>query len=487
MMIVNWNIESGRLLLLILLLSGDIHLNPGPSATFPCRTCRREVLASDPAIQCDQCDMWVQVTCDCSLTISDYNEMLANPSDDPWFCSACRLTSHQVPTTGLSCVCFNARSIIAKRLDFIAFICAHLFDVVSVTETFLDQTIPDALVVLDGYTVFHRDRNRHSGGLLVLVKTSLTSSCRRDLESDCEMLWLELLTSGGKVNLVTFYRPPDSSVDSLQQLMTSISFATSSSLPLILCGDFNVPEIDWSLTVPSMSSPAAIVLHNFIQDHSLSQLVCYPTHGDHILDLLLTNEPDFVSSISVGASLHGCEHDAVYFTMLTTLPPQTPRNRLLLKYKDVNLDYLNEVFSHVPWDVIDFDADIDQCWLQCKDLFLAAIYQVIPSVKWSKQKLKDWFSHPTIELIHKKRRLYRAYKSNPTSTLHEKYKKISNVVRKCSRNDTIKHSISVSGDYHSNPKRFWHWINSVKGSDHQFLYCLMLGAMLLVTLTRQGF
>ena len=118
------------------------------------------------------------------------------------------------------------------------------------------------------------------------------------------------------------------------------------------------------------------------------------------------------------------------------------------------------MFSHVPWDVIDFDADIDQCWLQWKDQILAAIYQVIPSVKWSKQKLKHWFSHSTIELIHKKRRLYRAYKSNPTSTLHEKHKKISNVVRQCCRDDTIKHSVSVSGDYHSNPKRFWHWINS---------------------------
>ena len=132
------------------------------------------------------------------------------------------------------------------------------------------------------------------------------------------------------------------------------------------------------------------------------------------------------------------------------------------KYKDVNLDYLNEVSSHIPWDVIDFDADIDQCWLQWKDLFLAAIYQVIPSVKWSKQKLKHWFSHSTIELIHKKRRLYRAYKSNPTLTLHEKYKKLSNAVRKCCRDDTIKHSVSVSGDYHSNPKRFWRWINSIK-------------------------
>ena len=106
--------------------------------------------------------------------------------------------------------------------------------------------------------------------------------------------------------------------------------------------------------------------------------------------------------------------------------------------------------------------DIDHCWLQWKDLFLAAVYQVIPSVKWSKQKLKHWFSHSTIELIHKKRRLYRAYKRNPSSALYGRYRELSNIVRKCCRDDTIKHSVSVSADYHSNPKRFWRWINSVK-------------------------
>ena len=85
----------------------------------------------------------------------------------------------------------------SKRLDFMAFVYAHRFDVVAITETFLDETIPDALVAPDGYDVFRRDRSRHGGGVLVLTKSSLISICHRDLESNCEMLWLELLTSRG--------------------------------------------------------------------------------------------------------------------------------------------------------------------------------------------------------------------------------------------------------------------------------------------------
>lgn len=39
---------------------------------------------------------------------------------------------------------------------------------------------------------------------MVLVKLSIISFYRKDLESDCEMLWIELVTSKGKVNFVTF-------------------------------------------------------------------------------------------------------------------------------------------------------------------------------------------------------------------------------------------------------------------------------------------
>ena len=85
MVSIIWKLAPGWFFTLVLLLSGDVHLNPGPSAAFPCRVCQKEVLDSDPAVQCDQCDMWVHVTCDCSLTINDYNEMLANPSDDLFF------------------------------------------------------------------------------------------------------------------------------------------------------------------------------------------------------------------------------------------------------------------------------------------------------------------------------------------------------------------------------------------------------------------
>ena len=47
--------------------------------------------------------------------------MVNNPSEEPWICSVCQTHVDQVPSSVpsyLSCICFNARSIVAKRFSY---------------------------------------------------------------------------------------------------------------------------------------------------------------------------------------------------------------------------------------------------------------------------------------------------------------------------------------------------------------------------------
>jgi len=234
--------------------------------------------------------------------------------------------------------------------------------------------------------------------------------------------------------------------------------------PLVVypCGDFNAPTVDWSLSLPSASSAVVNVLCDIVNDHCLTQLILNLTGGENIVDLLLTSEPELISHVSVGANLSGCHHDAIYFHLLTSLPPQLPRERTLYNHRAIDSAYLQEVFSYIPWDIIDFDTSIEEYWSQWKDLFLSAVAQTVPSVKWSKKKLKHWFSPSTIKLIHKKKRLYTTYKEAPSPHKWDRYRALSNLVRKLCREDTANHSASVQSSYYSNPKKFWRWINSTK-------------------------
>ena len=47
--------------------------------------------------------------------------------------------------------------------------------------------------------MFSRDRSRHGGGVLLLVHQDVPARRREDLETDCEILWVELTTSLGPV------------------------------------------------------------------------------------------------------------------------------------------------------------------------------------------------------------------------------------------------------------------------------------------------
>ena len=62
------------------------------------------------------------------------------------------------------------------------------------------------------------DRNRHGGGILVLVRDNLTVVRRSDLESDCELLWLELFSGIGPALFGTFYRSSSSDVSAVNSL-----------------------------------------------------------------------------------------------------------------------------------------------------------------------------------------------------------------------------------------------------------------------------
>ena len=180
---------------------------------------------------------------------------------------------------------------------------------------------------------------------------------------------------------------------------------------LIVCGDFNTPDVDWLTTSPKVKSPVADTLCEFVCDNFFSQLVSHPTRGDNILDLLLTTNPDLISSVRVTDSLPGCDHDAIHFMLSASIPHQSTIKRVLYNYKAANIDDFKEVLSRVSWEFIDFkNGDIELPWSQWKDLFFFAVDYVFPSVRWNKRKMKHWFSESTLRLIHRKKHLYREYK-----------------------------------------------------------------------------
>ena len=214
------------------------------------------------------------------------------------------------------------------------------FDVISLTETWLNSDVEttELQLSLSDYTVFRRDRcGRVGGGVMVAVKTELMPRRRDDLETDCECLVVQIVVMRGRSCLVaTVYRPPDDPA-ALTEFYKCAQSAISTGSPTIFCGDFNLRYLRWSAVAET-----GITRHSFTRNcdrrqslefvdnlelYGFKQLVFEPTgESGTFLDLVLTDIP---GSAALCDSVFSSDHHALRVEMCVciTRRPLPTRSR----------------------------------------------------------------------------------------------------------------------------------------------------------------
>jgi len=83
----------------------------------------------------------------------------------------------------------------------------------------------------------------------------------------CEII---ILSYGSKFLVGVFYRPPSSDVVYLYELQKSLSLfdRSGTNLPLLLLGDFNLPNITWG-EVPKCYDALSTVFCDIVDDYFL--------------------------------------------------------------------------------------------------------------------------------------------------------------------------------------------------------------------------
>ena len=203
---------------------------------------------------------------------------------------------------GLHTFYANARSIVNK-LDLLELeMSQRNYDLIVLTETHLDHSILDSEIFPSHYTVFRKDRTtngRHGGGVLIAVRDCIPATLRVTHQCESELLFIDLLFSHERrITLGVFYRPPGGDTKPLEDLRICIQ-ELNSTAELILLGDFNLPDIDWSCNRALHQSDIYVHLIDIIQDNFLTQLVREPTRNQNILDLVISTSLDIVDRLLV--------------------------------------------------------------------------------------------------------------------------------------------------------------------------------------------
>ena len=129
-----------------------------------------------------------------------------------------------------------------------AYITQHNYDIICLTETFLNSSIPsdDNRITIDGYNLIRSDHPSDSkkGGVCIYYKEHIPLILRDDINTLDNCLVTEIRSQNEKCFLTCIYRSPSQNQDEFKNFCTNFDILLNNindELPLcsIVTGDFN--------------------------------------------------------------------------------------------------------------------------------------------------------------------------------------------------------------------------------------------------------
>ncbi|XP_046687933.1 uncharacterized protein LOC124373592 [Homalodisca vitripennis] len=293
----------------------------------------------------------------------------------------------------------------------------------SLTETNLSQDISDAELGFSSYNVFLSDRSYETsvkasgGGVLLAVKCCYPSLRMPISTASVEQTLISVTTSAGvKVLAGVVYIPPDTSVNSYETYVTSIDEAVTldSFSRVLLMGDLNQPEIDWS-TFPrtNLRSGPARALSDLTSTLDLTQVNLIENTRGVILDVILSSD------------IH---------TVVSRDEPLVP--------EDVHHPALRIALPSVPT--------------------AGNKTSYVHNFKKFGSSFPPWFSPELKRLVTEKKRLHLQYKRTLNDCTYYSYSRTRSNCKRLSQECFDNYINHVQNILPSNPNRFWSFVDGLK-------------------------
>ena len=326
-----------------------------------------------------------------------------------------------------SIVHYNVQST-ANKIDIIESELRN-FDVIGISETWLDARTSDDEIRINDFKLYRRDRpGDPHGGICVYIRNNVFSKRRHDLElQNVECIWIEVVIHNKKQLIGTFYRPPNSTNATLSSIEVSIGLAFDTNIQnILLTGDFNLD------TLKENSNKK---IRDLCQQFNFDQLINAPTHytenSSSIIDMIFTSNKNNVILSGVGEPFFEQNiryHCPVYY-VLNFIKPASPsfKRKVYLFDKGDYESFSNDLIS-TNWETLK-NNNIDIYAENVTEKITSLTDKHIPNMTINICKTDPpWLTTNIKKLLRKKKRLYDKQRKSNNPTHWDAYKRFRNHV-----------------------------------------------------------
>ena len=384
----------------------------------------------------------------------------------------------------------NVRGLRTKCIEISNNILLHDYDVILISESWLQGDVLDTEICDNRYDVFRYDRNlvltgkRSGGGVVCLVRHDFGAECRPEwvnsgsFECVCLTLPARILGTLYNLNIILSYMPPDSNKlpSYLSEYYTNLKslYDKHPSDYYLLVGDFNIPCLQWNPDGWSRSHLGGTLLQDsacgLAEDLcilGLNQYNFLSNCSGNVLDLCFCNLPLIVNESEPLTNIDRFHPPLLINIMDLYTKPLIEHKISRYNFRNCNYESINSHFNNIDWDHLFLSTDsVDDAVKAFYDELDQCFSSLIPLVYHENKHYPIWYSRSLIKIIRKKGKVHRKWKkySNPRDydefrLLRERQRRVQsqcfdNFIRNAEEN--IKKS----------PKYFWKFVKSKKGGSN---------------------
>jgi len=352
---------------------------------------------------------------------------------------------------------FNARSLRNKMDELMATVAATTPEVIGITESWGNDDISDSEFSVPGYDLFRSDRTsgHRGGGVLLFVRNTLKAVEVKLSNKFRDQIWCRVkIRHNDELLIGVCYRSQNTNIvgqtndDFLCDMLAEVR-----GKPLLLMGDFNFPDIDWTISHGHSSSSQNFV--DYIEDGFLTQHVTEGTCHGAVLDLVITSEPDMIDTVSVINRFGSSDHNILEWEVKLS-PVYSLRNRSYLDYARADFSTFRHILGNTDWSTV-LQGNANEQWQAFHHLLKTLEKQFIP-VKNSTTRLRKapWLSYKAVKLIKRKRKTYQKYKNERHPAYMRASREAALEIRRSKRNFEKKLAMNIDTDR----KSFYAYVRS---------------------------
>lgn len=328
----------------------------------------------------------------------------------------------QINKGKLSCLYLNARSIVNKHNELEMYVLEKHFDIIGLTETWMNCSILDSEMSISGYTLHRNDRKdtekHRGGGVAFYIHNDLNCVHREEIfeQNFPESIWCNISCNGVDTLVGVCYRAPNSVQVNDVALYSLIDRVSKEEV--VIMGDFNFPELDWGRPESIGDS------HPFIEcmsNNFLTQLVEEPTRAKNYLDLLLCSDSNLIENLNVEEPFETSDHQMITFSLVTKEFSRKTAKQFHNYFK-ADYDEIRQYATFKDWGEDLSGITTDDIWTKLQRDLIEMRNKFVPLKKPKSSKCK-WVTRKVKRLREAKKNAWLKYvKSGKDSKLYESYK-----------------------------------------------------------------